>query len=435
MSKTTTTSAKAPKKNVGCRILAALLFLACVGILFLPISTFTGAWTVEKQNLISTIKDLLASKTKLFGVLPVLLSGGVLPLGASGALYLFMGVIAVSAILSFIAIFAAKKAPCLVRTVLFFLTWGAVAYVAAMFVISRYIGSVKTTLDVYTLLIAIVAAALYFLFALAKVGKGAWLSAAHFLLSACVTGLLLLGIIYNASKTASALNGTTAKAILAIVLVFLALNLFIASIRIMCKKGLGLDVVRFALQLVAVLVACYVYYATDMKNGSYLFFAILAGGVALVQLLITTMQIVNKGKKNAKDAADAALADFRTEEYVEAYAYEGGPVAGVEIAEEVNPTVASVAAASNPEAINNIASLLGNGFDPFLIQLTNQEKEEFIDLYVLKCKGNMPEIPGYVVGGDNKDFFNKIFIYLGQYREKIPNGLLEKMYKFSMKLS
>jgi len=48
--------------------------------------------------------------------------------------------------------------------------------------------------------------------------------------------------------------------------------------------------------------------------------------------------------------------------------------------------------------------------------------------------GAMPEIPAYEVGGDNKEFFRKMFIYLGQYRDKIPDGLLAKMYQFSIKM-
>ena len=46
----------------------------------------------------------------------------------------------------------------------------------------------------------------------------------------------------------------------------------------------------------------------------------------------------------------------------------------------------------------------------------------------------MPELPDYVVGGDNKEFFRKIFIYLGQYRDRIPDSLLAKMYQFAIKM-
>ena len=43
----------------------------------------------------------------------------------------------------------------------------------------------------------------------------------------------------------------------------------------------------------------------------------------------------------------------------------------------------------------------------------------------------MEKIPAYEVGGDNKKFFNAVFIYLGKHREKIPNGVLAKIYEYS----
>jgi hypothetical protein len=128
----------------------------------------------------------------------------------------------------------------------------------------------------------------------------------------------------------------------------------------------------------------------------------------------------------------ASLDGFRVEEYAEAYAYEGGPVDGVEMAEEVNPTF---------EEVNTPVNTAGydfyncQSFDPFIATLNVEERNQFTELSILKYRGVMPEIPDYVVGGDNREFFCKIFIYLGQYRERIPNGLLTKMYQFSVKLS
>jgi hypothetical protein len=46
----------------------------------------------------------------------------------------------------------------------------------------------------------------------------------------------------------------------------------------------------------------------------------------------------------------------------------------------------------------------------------------------------MPELPDYEVGGDNKEFFRKLFIYLGQYRDRMSQTLLMKMYQYSMKI-
>lgn len=72
-------------------------------------------------------------------------------------------------------------------------------------------------------------------------------------------------------------------------------------------------------------------------------------------------------------------------------------------------------------------------FDPFIASLSEKEREQFTDLFILKYQGVMNNLPDYVVGGDNSEFFRKVFIYLGQYRERIPDALLAKMYKFCVK--
>lgn len=72
-------------------------------------------------------------------------------------------------------------------------------------------------------------------------------------------------------------------------------------------------------------------------------------------------------------------------------------------------------------------------FDPFIASLNEKEREQFTDLFILKYQGVMNHLPDYVVGGDNDEFFRKVFIYLGQYRERIPDALLAKMYKYCIK--
>ena len=49
--------------------------------------------------------------------------------------------------------------------------------------------------------------------------------------------------------------------------------------------------------------------------------------------------------------------------------------------------------------------------------------------FIEKGKGNIGNIPEYVIGGNNKKFFSAVFIYLGRIRSMISDGLLNKMYK------
>ncbi len=433
MSKTTKTEAPKQKKNVGYRLLALLLLAACAGILFLPISTFTSAWVVEQQTLIQSVQDILASETKMFGIIPVFVDGtAIAPIVANAALYLFILTIAVSAVCSLIAIFSKKCAPGLVRAVLFILIVGAVAQTLSILAISSYVKAVETTIDLWTIVIVAVCAVLYFLLALAKVGKAAWLSLVHFLLSLTASALIVFGMMTATGHSFA--ENPIYKWVLVAVVALMLLNLFISACRIMSAKGLSGDAVRYVAQLVLALVACFVGSAAKLESENYVLFCVLAAVVSAVQIVIATLQLLDRSKKRGEAATEAALADFKTEEYVETYAYVGGPVAGVELAEEITPTMAAAAAAADGTK-PNLATLVGNGFDAFMFNLNDKEKEEFIDLYIIRCKGSMPEIPAYVVGGDNREFFNKVFIYLGQYREKISSVLLSKMYNFSMKLS
>ena len=63
------------------------------------------------------------------------------------------------------------------------------------------------------------------------------------------------------------------------------------------------------------------------------------------------------------------------------------------------------------------------------------ERNQFTEIFILRYHGLMPDIPDYQVGGDNAEFFRRIFIYLGQYRDRIPSGLLAKIYQYSLKLN
>lgn len=433
MSKNTKTNAPKQKKNVGYRLLALVILAACAGILFLPISTFTSAWVIEKQTLIQSVQDILASDVKMFGILPVFVDGtGVLAPIANIALYLFILAVAIAAICSLIAIFSKKAAPGLVRTAFCLLVGGAFIQTLSILSISNYISEVEATTDLWTIVFAAGGAFVYFLLSLAKNGKAAWLTAVHFLLSLVATLLVVFGMM-KAEGHAFAENPSY-KLVLIAVVALLILNLFISACRAMSKNGLSGDIVRHVVQLVLALVACFVGSAAEIQSDNFVLFCVLAAILSAVQIVIATLQLLDRSKKRGEAAAEAALADFKTEEYVETYAYAGGPVAGVELAEEITPTMAAAEAAKDGSR-PNLATLVGNGFDAFMFNLNDKEKEEFIDLYIIRCKGSMPEIPAYVVGGDNREFFNKVFIYLGQYREKISSVLLSKMYNFSMKLS
>ena len=122
---------------------------------------------------------------------------------------------------------------------------------------------------------------------------------------------------------------------------------------------------------------------------------------------------------------------FELEEYAEAYPYEGGPVAGVVMAEEVNPSFLRHEPHVQTAGYDFYNS---KSFDPFIATLNEDERNQFTEIFILRYHGMMPDIPDYQVGGDNAEFFRRIFIYLGQYRDRIPDALLAKIYQFAIKL-
>lgn len=73
-------------------------------------------------------------------------------------------------------------------------------------------------------------------------------------------------------------------------------------------------------------------------------------------------------------------------------------------------------------------------YDPFINTLTPAEKNEFGDIFIANIYGIRSNLPTYVIGGDNKEFFQTVFIYLGRFRSFITPELMEKMYTYANKM-
>jgi len=49
-------------------------------------------------------------------------------------------------------------------------------------------------------------------------------------------------------------------------------------------------------------------------------------------------------------------------------------------------------------------------------------------LFISRVYGDNKRLPMYRIGGDNKEFFTKVFVFIGRYRNVISDNLLEKIY-------
>ncbi len=420
----------AQKKNVGYRILAFILLAVCaVALAVVPYNVFSTATEVKEMSLLTALLDAFKSDAKVFGALPALYAGNTVATLSAVGMYLFALGLVLAAIISLFAIFSAKKSPRRVATALFFLALGAVAYTFLYFVAAKTLAA-ETAFDMLSLAIAGVAVVLTFVLSLAKNGKAAWLRLLQFVFTAACAVLAVLPIVATTLLVAED-SDKLCKTLSIVVIAFVALNTVISCARMSKKMDTAFDLVRYILALLVALVACYIANKVEAK----ILFAICAAAIALIQIILVIIQIKKAHKKEIEavieETQEEAVRGFHVEEYAEAYAYEGGPVAGVLLAEEVNPSFLP-----HEPHVNTAGYDFYNckSFDPFIATLNMEERNLFTEIFILKFKGQMPEIPDYEVGGDNKEFFRKIFIYLGQYRDRIPSGLLGKMYQFSVRL-
>jgi hypothetical protein len=67
--------------------------------------------------------------------------------------------------------------------------------------------------------------------------------------------------------------------------------------------------------------------------------------------------------------------------------------------------------------------------DRFIDGLTDEQKVEFCKVFLEKSMGTLPEIPSYVVNGDNIEFFRSVFSRLNTFKGIISEGLLDKIYQ------
>ncbi len=427
------------KRNVGYRLIAALFAVVCIGFCFLPVNVFGKALALQEKALWKIAIDVVKSDTKLFGFLPVLAGTSTLGVGASVALYLLATVLVVGVVLCIIAIFTAKKSPALLRTATFVVTVGVAVYALSVVSITAYMAKLAISFDIWSLVLAGVGAVLYFALMLAKVGNVAWLNALQIVFSTLVCAATMLAVVYDGHILSGIMHsGKLVYEILLLAILALALcNLLITVLRAMTKKGLVFDLCRYIVMLVAAVVGCCLNYIMKLDSKAFTLFMIIAGAVSLVQIVIISIQLRCRCQKTRPQKVKAPKPVKVREERL-ARPYEGAPVP-VDMAKE-RPVVAAqpvtVTTAKVAPSVTEVEpSQIGNKFDPFMMTLTSEEKTQFVDLYILKCNGPMPEIPAYNVGEDNRQFFNKAFIYLGQYREKIPDGLLAKMYQFSLKIN
>jgi hypothetical protein len=394
------------------------------------------------MTLLDAVSKLFATEqaNSLFGVLPIYANATVASgLLAGIAFYAFILTLAISALCGIITAISGRSGA--LKTAICSFAFGAGAYALSVFAIPSAMGW-EAPMDMITLALMAIGAVLFLAGAFKSVGKKAWGRLLVLIISAVVYALLVLGFKDGAEAISAKCAGMGLPEATLILAIFLlaAIGMIYDAIRVFSKKGyFKADLVRYIIGIIFTLAVTV--FAIMTKATMFIVFSIIAVVLAIVLLLIAIKQKRNYlksladeyvAKANIPEIEEELEHEFVVEEYAEAMPYDGGPVEGVEIAEEVNPTFEDTVI---PTQVNTAGYDFYNckSFDPFIAILNNEERNQFTELFILKFKGVMPEIPDYQVGGDNREFFRKIFIYLGQYRDRIPDNLLAKIYKFAIK--
>ena len=427
------------KKNIFYRLLALLLAIAPIAVFyFLEMKTLAykeGAFIVENNKLLDMFIKMFTEDgyavSKLFGVVPLMTANtSILGISASVLLYLVPVSMVVCLIASLIALFCGKAAPSIARFIIYVEFGVYTGYALSLLLPYAYYGQdIMATLDYVILGIAAFTLVLYVIMSAVKSGARAFVGLLIFLLTVASAGV----VIYAISAENTAVQGLFAenalyKWIALGVVCAYALFVMLAFGGISAKKVYGADVLRCVIMLLlgaGVIVLSFLVKAL----AGFLIYGIIAAGAALVMLILESA-IVGARRKKAKAAKKAAEAEVVEEAPVEE-AVEEAPVE--EPVVEAAPVEEAVAEEPVVEAAPTESDAYGSEFDAFIATLTAEERTQFTQIFLLRSENKLPEIPEYKIGGDNKVFFRKIFVNLGSLRARIPDGLMEKIYQFTIR--
>lgn len=443
----------AKSKNIGYRVFAIVLMALSVIALFLPIRTFAGN-KVSTHISFALLGQMFASPYRKWGFIPMLgdPACATTRLGSYAVCCFIVAMLVVLAV-SIIALVlsvkdsSAKKTQVLTTIATYAFTLASAVYSLVITTVTSYVSNTTVIVDVTTVVLTAIGCILYLFLLIQKYKAACLFYIAQFVFTFAVLAFVVLAYTHRGEAVAPALDVARRYKLFAMhfilgmtaVVGFASLCAFYPTNK---KASNVISVSILFFQTGTLFGMALLAAVADIHVRDYEIYTYVAGIITFVQFLAVILWISLTGNK--KEKAIKALSD---KEYIEVVPYEGGPVSGIYVAEVVEEAPAEESAeapveeaateeapAEEPATEEAPAKEEPVGpFDAFMLTLTKEERLQFTDLYILKTV-NMPEIPTYVVGGDNKKFFNKVFIFLAQYRNAIPSALLAKMYDFSMKL-
>lgn len=181
--------------------------------------------------------------------------------------------------------------------------------------------------------------------------------------------------------------------------------------------------------------------------GNYNLSVIIPLGVALLMLVIqcivyskkrtkekhTAEKTATGGEYTISDFAENGTAAIETEAEVLVAPEEVSETAATPT-ETVDATlnggdsvvISAEVIAASPEEVSETAACNGVT-DKFIQKLNDEQKQEFLKIFIERPDGCISGIPDYVIGGDNSKFFSNVFIFLARVRDLVSDGLMNKM--------
>ncbi len=224
--------------------------------------------------------------------------------------------------------------------------------------------------------------------------------------------------------TASPISITNILAMASVVFVLLNFVIEIIGMATTSYKGAKVfNLIRYILTL-CLLGATAIMAAVDKQPIGILLYVIMI--IVFLQIVVSIIRMFT-GKAKIVEAVEEAEETVEETDEDETYALPLTPAEENGWYENVDSayTPANDLATAAPMVDTNVYEN-----DAFLKTLTPAEKREFMLTFIEKRRGNFYYLPEYNMGGDNKEFFQTLFVnYLSKLMDLISPELLNKIYK------
>ncbi len=205
--------------------------------------------------------------------------------------------------------------------------------------------------------------------------------------------------------------------------VLVLINLVIDTIAIAVKSNKWsktFNLARYGVELISAIITAIIGAVNAITLGIYLYILM---AVALTQIVVSTIRMFTRATFEEAIEYGFDYGNNDEEPKFETPAAEAQTASGITEGFYEAPD----ATTATPPPVYTPANAYQD--DSFLTSLSPSERAEFYAIFIDKRRGNFYFLPDYVIGGENVEFFQTLFIYLGKIMGYISDGLMNKIYQ------